>query len=52
MKLIANDMLLNYTVEKAGFKNLVKELDPKLKMPSYSSFKRTALPQLYYKVKS
>lgn len=35
------------TVEKDGFRKLIKVLDPKYELPGRKYFSQTALPQLY-----
>lgn len=49
-RFIAKDILPIYTVSKPGFINLLKVLDPRYKIPSYSYFKRTAIPAMYSRV--
>ena len=44
---IAKDMAPISVVEKPGFKNLVKTLDPKYQLPSRKFFAEKALPELY-----
>lgn len=36
------------TVEKDGFRKLIKVLDPRYELPGRKYFSQTALPQLYY----
>lgn len=40
-----------YTVDKPSFRQLVSTLDPRYSMPSRNYFSRTAIPELYTKVK-
>lgn len=44
---IAKDMVPIYTMEKTGFINLIKTLDPRYELPSRKYFSEVALPQLY-----
>lgn len=44
---IAKDMVPVQTVERDGFKKLIKTLDPKYVLPSRKYFAQTALPELY-----
>lgn len=44
---IAKDMIPIYTVEKAGFRKMVKMLDPRYVIPSRSYFSTVAIPELY-----
>ena len=44
---IAKDMVPMYTVEKPGFINMQKVLDPKYVLPGRIFFSDVALPQLY-----
>ena len=44
---IAKDMAPISVVEKPGFKNLVKTLDPKYELPGRKFFAEKALPELY-----
>ncbi|XP_058874176.1 E3 SUMO-protein ligase ZBED1-like isoform X1 [Acipenser ruthenus] len=44
---IAKDMVPIYTVEKEGFKKLLKMIDKKYQLPSRKYFSETALPALY-----
>ena len=44
---IAKDGLPVYTVQKDGFKSMIKRFDPKYEIPSQSHFSRTAIPALY-----
>ena len=46
---IAKDMMPIYTVEKEGFKTLLKSFDSKYEVPSRKYFSQTALPALYAK---
>lgn len=52
MKFIATDMQPINVVNKKGFRALVTALDPRYKLPSYSTFKRDELPKLYCEVSS
>lgn len=44
---IARDALPIYTVEKRGFRDMLRELDVRYTLPSHSYFSRTAIPNLY-----
>lgn len=44
---IAKDMEPNQTVEKDGFRKLIRTLDPRDKIPSRKNFSKTCLPELY-----
>lgn len=44
---IAKDMVPIYTVEKPGFINMIKVLDPRYVLPSRKFFSDVALPNLY-----
>nr|XP_054603768.1 E3 SUMO-protein ligase ZBED1-like [Nothobranchius furzeri] len=44
---IAKDMMPLNTVEKEGFKHLIKVLDQRYEIPGRKYFSQTALPQLY-----
>ena len=48
---IAKDMMPMYTVEKEGFKALLKSFDSKYEVPSRKYFSQTALPALYAKTR-
>ena len=48
---IAKDSLPVYTVEKSGFKQLMKTFDARYQLPSRSYFSRTAIPALYESVR-
>ena len=48
---IAKDSLPIYTVEKSGFKHLLRTLDARYQLPSRSYFSRTAIPALYESVR-
>ncbi|KAK6181734.1 hypothetical protein SNE40_009530 [Patella caerulea] len=43
-------MLPVYTVEKSGFKNLLKTLDARYQLPGWKYFSQTAIPDLYNNV--
>lgn len=49
-KFIAKDLLAVNIVNREGFQSLLKTIDPRYKIPSYSTFKREVLPNLYSKV--
>ena len=40
-------MLPVYTIEKEGFANLLKQIDPQYELPSRKYFSKTAIPKLY-----
>ena len=44
---LAKEMVPISTVEKPGFTNMLRKLDPKYKVPSRKYFTKTALPSLY-----
>ena len=44
---IAKDQMPIYSVEKAGFKALLRALDPRYELPSRKYFSQTAIPKLY-----
>ncbi|KAK0140282.1 Zinc finger BED domain-containing protein 1 [Merluccius polli] len=44
---IAQDMMPINTVEKPGFRKLIKTLDPKYEMPGRRHFSEKAIPELY-----
>lgn len=44
---LAKDMMPLNTVEKEGFRKLIKVLDPRYKLPGRKYFSRTAMPQVY-----
>lgn len=44
---LAKDMMPIQTVEKEGFKQLVKKLDPRYTLPKRKYFSKTALPDMY-----
>ncbi|KAE8575740.1 hypothetical protein XENTR_v10003928 [Xenopus tropicalis] len=44
---LAKDLVPLNTVEKVGFKQMIKVLDPRYVLPSRNYFSRTALPNLY-----
>uniref|UniRef100_A0A803JGT7 BED-type domain-containing protein n=1 Tax=Xenopus tropicalis TaxID=8364 RepID=A0A803JGT7_XENTR len=44
---LAKDMVSLNTVEKVGFKQMIKVLDPRYVLPSRNYFSRTAIPNLY-----
>ena len=44
---IAKDMLLIYTVEKEGFKAMLRKFNPRYDLPSRNHFSRVVLPALY-----
>ncbi|XP_073667609.1 E3 SUMO-protein ligase ZBED1-like [Paramisgurnus dabryanus] len=46
---IAKDMVPLITVEKDGFKQMIKTLDPRYEMPSRKYFSQVAIPNLYQK---
>ncbi|XDV25933.1 hypothetical protein PO909_029757 [Leuciscus waleckii] len=46
---IAKDMVPLNTVEKEGFKQMIKTLDPRYEMPSRKYFSQVAIPNLYQK---
>ncbi|RXN23605.1 zinc finger BED domain-containing 1-like protein [Labeo rohita] len=46
---LAKDMVPLNTVEKVGFKEMIKVLDPRYVLPSRNYFSRTATPNLYQK---
>ncbi|XP_073689131.1 E3 SUMO-protein ligase ZBED1-like [Garra rufa] len=46
---LAKDMVPLNTVEKIGFKEMIKVLDPRYVLPSQNYFSRTAIPNLYQK---
>ncbi|XP_056111044.1 E3 SUMO-protein ligase ZBED1-like [Rhinichthys klamathensis goyatoka] len=46
-KYIARDMVPIYTVEKPGFINMLKVVDPRYVLPSRKYFAEVALPRLY-----
>ena len=48
---IAKDSLPIFTVEKSGFKRLMRTFDPRYELPSRSYFSRTAIPALYESVR-
>ena len=48
---LAKDMLPLYTVEKAGFKAMLKKFNSRYDLPSRSYFSRVAIPALYCEVK-
>ena len=48
---IAKDSLPIYTVEKSGFKRLLRTFDARYELPSRSYFSRTAIPALYESVR-
>ena len=45
------DMLPVYTVEKKGFRNMVKTFNPHYELPSHKYFSKTAIPSLYTQVR-
>ena len=47
MYCIAKDVQPIYTVEKQGFKKLIKLLDPRFVLSGCKHFSHTALPKLY-----
>ena len=49
---LAKDMLPAYTVEKAGFKQMLSKFNPRYKLPSRNYFSRVAIPALYSEIKS
>nr|XP_054591852.1 E3 SUMO-protein ligase ZBED1-like [Nothobranchius furzeri] len=44
---IAKDMVPIYTMDKTGFINLMKTLDPRYELPSRKYFSEVVLPQMY-----
>ncbi len=46
---LAKDMVPLSIVEKDGFKEMIKTLDPRYVLPSRNYFSRTAIPNLYQK---
>ena len=47
---LAKDMQPFYTVEKPGFKQMIKKLDPKYALPTRKYFSQTEIPTLYTQV--
>jgi hypothetical protein len=48
---VAKDGLPAYTVQKAGFRQMLKTFDKKYEIPDQSYFSRTAIPALYASIK-
>ena len=48
---LAQDMQPFYTVEKPGFKRMVRMLDPRYSLPSQKYFSDTEIPRLYSELK-
>ncbi len=44
---LAKDMQPTYSIEKPGFRKMLKALNPRYELPSRSHFSRTAIPSLY-----
>ena len=44
---MAKEMIPINTVEKPGFRSMVRKLDPQYEVPSRKYFSKTALPSLY-----
>ena len=44
---LTKDSLLIYTVDKLGFRNLLKKMDPQHDLPSSKYFSKIAIPLLY-----
>ena len=44
---LTKDSLLIYTVDKLGFRNLLKKMDPQYDLPSSKYFSKIAIPVLY-----
>ena len=49
---LAKDMLPVYTVEKVGFKQMLRKFNPRYELPSRNYFSRVAIPALYSEIKS
>ena len=50
-KCISMDMLPIYTVEKEGFRTMLKAFDPRYELPGRKYFRKTAIPTLYTQVR-
>ncbi|KAL3976330.1 CD59 antigen [Sarotherodon galilaeus] len=48
---LCKDMVPFLTVEKSGFKNMVKTLDPRYEVPDRKRFSRTEMPKLFDQVR-
>ncbi|XP_071845427.1 E3 SUMO-protein ligase ZBED1-like [Apostichopus japonicus] len=48
---LAKDLLPIYSVEKRGFKEMIRTFDPRYELPSRKYFTQTAIPKLYNKTK-
>ncbi|XP_040278097.1 E3 SUMO-protein ligase ZBED1-like [Bufo bufo] len=48
---LCKDMVPFLTVEKRGFQNMIKTLDPRYEVPSRKYFSQTEMPKLYDKVR-
>ena len=49
---ICKDMLPVYSVEKEGFRNMLKTLNPQYELPSQKYFSEIAIPKLYAETRS
>ena len=51
-KCITMDMMPIYTVEKEGFRRMLKTFDPRYELPGRKYFSNTAIPSLYTEVRA
>ena len=51
-KFLSMDMMPIYTVEKVGFRRMLKTFDPRYELPGRKYFSNTAIPSLYTEVRA